>query len=62
MNQKVRADFVKAIDLLDDDNLEWSSDFDSIRKALCDVFDEACLIGLDDLGTLNYLAEVIIKA
>jgi hypothetical protein len=60
MNKKIRADFIQAMELLDDDKLEWSKDMESIRKALADVFDEACLLGLDSLGTLNYLAEVLI--
>ena len=34
INQKVKREFLEAARLLDDDNLEWSSDLDCIRKEL----------------------------
>ena len=61
MNAKIQADFRQAIDLLRDDKLVWSEDMDAIRKELADVLDEAILTETDGLGTLNYLAEVLIR-
>lgn len=61
MNAKIQADFRQAIDLLRDDKLIWSEDMDAIRKELADVLDEAIITETDGLGTLNYLAEVLIR-
>jgi hypothetical protein len=61
MNAKIQADFRQAIDLLRDDKLIWSEDMDAIRKELADVLDEAIITETDGLGTLNHLAEVLIR-
>jgi len=57
----VRANYRQAIDLLRDDKLVWSPDMDAIRKELADVFDEHLIDGDFSFGTLNYLAETLLK-
>jgi hypothetical protein len=47
--------------LLRDKNLDWSTDFDSIRLMLADVFDEHALRSEYSFGTLNYLAEKLLE-
>lgn len=56
-----RANYQMAINLLKDDNLVWSADMDSIRKALADVFDEHLIERNFSFATLNYLAEKLIE-
>ena len=40
INQKIKREFLEAAKLLDDDNLEWSSDLDCIRKDLAKYLTE----------------------
>jgi len=56
-----RANYQQAIELLKDDKLIWSPDFDSIRKLLADVFDEHLIEDNFSFGTLNYLAEKLLE-
>lgn len=56
-----RANYAQAIALLKDDQLVWSADMDSIRKALADVFDEHLIERNFSFATLNYLAEKLIE-
>jgi len=56
-----RTNYRQAIDLLKDDKLVWSGDFDSIRKLLADVFDEHAIEGNFSFTTLNYLAEKLLE-
>ena len=56
-----RANYRQVIDLLKDEKLVWSSDFDSIRKLLADVFDEHLIESNFSFGTLNYLAEKLLE-
>lgn len=56
-----RANYRQAIDLLKDDKLVWSPDMDAIRKELADVFDEHLIDDDFSYGTLNYLAETLLK-
>jgi hypothetical protein len=55
------ANYAQVIALLKDDQLVWSSDMDSIRHMLADVFSEAKDDGNFELTTLNYLAEKLIE-
>lgn len=57
----VRANYRQAIELLRDDKLVWSPDMDTIRKELADVFEEHLIEGDFSFGTLNYLAETLLK-
>ena len=56
-----RANYRQVIDLLKDEKLVWSSDFDSIRKLLADVFDEHLIEDNFGFSTLNYLAEKLLE-
>lgn len=56
-----RANYRQVIELLKDDKLVWSGDFDNIRKALADVFDEHLIDSNFSFGTLNYLAEKLLE-
>lgn len=56
-----RANYQMVIDLLKDDKLVWSGDFDNIRKALADVFDEHLIESNFSFATLNYLAEKLLE-
>ncbi len=56
-----RANYRQVIDLLKDDKLVWSPDFDSIRVLLADVFDEHLIDNNFSLTTLNYLAEKLLE-
>lgn len=56
-----RANYRQAIELLKDDKLVWSGDFDNIRKALADVFDEHLIDSDFSSSTLNYLAEKLLE-
>jgi hypothetical protein len=56
-----RANYRQVIELLKDDKLVWSSDFDNIRKALADVFDEHLIESNFSFATLNYLAEKLLE-
>lgn len=56
-----RANYAQAIALLKDDKLVWSSDFDSIRVLLADVFDEHLIESNFSFSTLNYLAEKLLE-
>lgn len=61
MGNWVRANYRQAIELLRDDKLVWSPDMDTIRKELADVFEEHLIEGDFSFGTLNYLAETLLK-
>jgi hypothetical protein len=56
-----RANYRQVIELLKDDKLVWSPDFDAIRKALADVFDEHLIESNFSFATLNYLAEKLLE-
>ena len=56
-----RANYRQAIELLKDDKLVWSPDFDAIRKALADVFDEHLIESNFSFATLNYLAGKLLE-
>jgi hypothetical protein len=56
-----RANYRQVIELLQDDKLIWSGDFDNIRKALADVFDEHLIESNFSFATLNYLAEKLLE-
>lgn len=56
-----RANYQMVIDLLKDENLVWSPDFDLIRKALAEVFEEHLIERNFSFATLNYLAEKLIE-
>jgi hypothetical protein len=56
-----RANYQMVIDLLKDENLVWSPDFDMIRKHLADVFDEHLIESNFSFCTLNYLAEKLLE-
>jgi len=56
-----RANYRQAIELLKDDKLVWSGDFENIRKALADVFDEHLIESNFSFATLNYLAEKLLE-
>lgn len=56
-----RANYAQAIALLKDDKLVWSSDFDSVRLLIADVFDEHLIDSDFSYGTLNYLAEKLLE-
>ena len=61
MSNRNRVDYRQVIDLLRDEKLVWSPDFDSIRKLLADVFDEHLIADNFSFGTLNYLAEKLLE-
>jgi hypothetical protein len=61
MSNWQRANYRQVIDLLKDDKLVWSGDFDNIRKALADVFDEHLIESNFSFTTLNYLAEKLLE-
>ena len=61
MSNRNRLDYRQVIDLLKDEKLVWSPDFDSIRKLLADVFDEHLIEDNFSFGTLNYLAEKLLE-
>ena len=61
MSNRNRVDYRQVIDLLRDEKLVWSPDFDSIRKLLADVFDEHLIEDNFSFGTLNYLAEKLLE-
>lgn len=56
-----RANYRQVIELLKDDKLVWSPDFDSIRVLLADVFDEHLIESNFSFSTLNYLAEKLLE-
>ena len=56
-----RTNYRQVIDLLTDEKLVWSPDFDAIRKLLADVFDEHLIESNFSFSTLNYLAEKLIE-
>jgi hypothetical protein len=56
-----RANYRQVIELLKDEKLIWSPDFDLIRKHLADVFDEHLMEDNFTFGTLNYLAEKLLE-
>jgi hypothetical protein len=56
-----KANYRQATELLKDEKLIWSSDFDSIRKLLADVFDEHAIEDNFSFETLNYLAEKLLE-
>jgi hypothetical protein len=56
-----RANYRQVIELLKDDKLVWSGDFDNIRKALADVFDEHLIESNFSFATLNYLAKKLLE-
>jgi hypothetical protein len=57
----VRSNAQFAVELLKDDQLVWSHDFEQIRPLLKDVFEEYIYLGKFDIMTLNYLAEKLIE-
>lgn len=61
MNAWNRTNYRQVIELLKDDKLVWSSDFDSIRVLLADVFDEHLIESNFSFSTLNYLAEKLLE-
>ena len=61
MSNRNRVDYRQVIDLLRDEKLVWSPDFDSIRKLLADVFDEHLIEDNFSFSTLNYLAEKLLE-
>ena len=61
MSNWQRANYRQVIELLKDDKLVWSGDFDNIRKALADVFDEHLIESNFSFATLNYLAEKLLE-
>jgi hypothetical protein len=56
-----RANYRQVIDLLQDDKLVWSPDFDNIRLALADVFEDHLLDDNFSCQSLNYLAEKLLE-
>jgi len=56
-----RTNYRQAIELLKDDKLIWSPDFDSVRLLLADVFDEHLIESNFSFSTLNYLAEKLLE-
>lgn len=56
-----RANYRQVIELLKDDKLVWSPDFDAIRVLLADVFDEHLIESNFSFSTLNYLAEKLLE-
>jgi hypothetical protein len=56
-----RSNYQQAVELLKDNNLVWSSDFDLIRLLLADVFDEHLIESNFSFSTLNYLAEKLLE-
>jgi hypothetical protein len=56
-----RTNYRQVIDLLKDDKLVWSPDFDAIRNHLADVFEEHLIDSDFSYGTLNYLAEKLLE-
>lgn len=44
-NERIYADFKQAAALLDDDNLVWSADLDSIRKDLARYIESRATLG-----------------
>lgn len=56
-----RSNYQQAMELLKDNNLVWSSDFDFIRLLLADVFDEHLIESNFSFSTLNYLAEKLLE-
>lgn len=57
----VRSNAQFALELLKDNELVWSNDFEQIRPLLADVFEEYIYLGKFDIMTLNYLAEKLIE-
>jgi hypothetical protein len=56
-----RTNYRQVIELLKDDKLVWSPDFDAIRVLLADVFDEHLIESNFSFSTLNYLAEKLLE-
>lgn len=56
-----RTNYKQVIGLLQDNQLVWSDDFDDIRRALADVFDEHALEDNFSFSALNYLAEKLLE-
>jgi hypothetical protein len=56
-----RTNYRQVIELLTDEKLVWSPDFDAIRKLLADVFDEHLIESNFSFSTLNYLAEKLLE-
>lgn len=56
-----RTNYAQAIELLKDDKLVWSADFDQVRLLLADVFDEHLIESNFSFSTLNYLAEKLLE-
>lgn len=60
MSNWLRTNYRQAVDLLKDEKLVWSPDFDNIRLALADVFEDHLLDDNYECQTLNYLAEKLL--
>lgn len=56
-----RSNYQQAIELLKDDKLVWSPDFDSVRLLLADVIDEHLIESDFSFSTLNYLVEKLLE-
>jgi hypothetical protein len=61
MSNWQRTNYRQVIELLQDDKLVWSPDFDNIRSALADVFEDHLLDDDFTCQTLNYLAEKLLE-
>ena len=57
INQKIKREFLEAAKLLDDDNLEWSSDLDCIRKDLAKYLRERAEKGEQNSRHLRNVVE-----
>lgn len=55
-SEKIRAEFLTAAALLDDDNLVWSADLDSIRKDLARYLEAKAGLGS---GNNPHLIQVV---
>ena len=56
-----RTNYRQAIELLKDNKLIWSPDFDSVRLLIADVLDEHLIESNFSFSTLNYLAEKLLE-
>lgn len=57
INQKIKREFLEAAKLLDDDNLEWSSDLEIIRKDLAQYLKERAEKGEQNSRHLRNVVE-----
>lgn len=59
-NERLYADFKQAAALLDDDQLVWSADFDSIRKDLARYLETKASLGVGNNPHLINVVQSII--